>query len=197
MVTRPAAGRNLLDRISTDSFRESAKAFLELQVQRVIQPKDQDHLSIMLELTFFNPTPAFPGIDIADVSTLAAKSWLRLRDVRQAFRVRPNLPPDQDQDLTTILGRLPPAWRAAVSSAQDPDPVWIAIHVPGAALAIFEGPDPMADDDDDDDDDQDDATIPRLPPAQDPIRHHSAGFGCCSPTQDAWSPSTTLTLFVT
>ena len=166
LVTRPTAGRSRLDRIVTDSFRESAKAFLDLHVQRVIQPSAQDHLSIMLELTFFNPVPGYPGIDIADVSTSAAKSWLRLRDVCLACRARPTLPADQDQDLTTILSRLPPAWRVAIRRTLDPEHDWVAIHAPGTTPAVFEGPDPMADDDDDRarEDSADDSPSPTPPP---------------------------------
>jgi exonuclease III len=145
LVTQPAAGRRRLDRIATVSYRDSAQAFLDLNVQRIKQPDTQDHFSIMLELTFNNATPGAPGIDVASVTTPAAKSWLRLRDVRQAFldQAQDRLPLDQAQDLQIILNHLPPQWRGAVRAAEVPDPPWVAIHAPGDALAIFEGPDPM------------------------------------------------------
>ncbi len=145
LVTRPAAGRSSLDRIATESFRASARAFLELGVQRICQPADQDFWSIMLELTFSNPPPSRPGIDVRqDVSTPAGRSWLRLRDVRRAFLGRHLLQPDEAADLQAILDRLPPEWLAAVRAPQEPASSWAAIHAPGADLLLFEGPDPMA-----------------------------------------------------
>ena len=143
LVTCPAAGRDHLDRIATPSFRESVAAFLALEPQRILQPEDQDFYSIMKEVTYSNPTPSFPGINIDLVLTPAAKSWRRLRDVCEAARRSAQPQSPEAQDLQTILSNIPPAWAKAVRSVSDPAPDWIAIHAPGSTPAIFEGPDPI------------------------------------------------------
>jgi len=145
LVTRPAAGRGGLLRIATDSFRASVQAFLDLGVQRICRPADQDFWSIMLELTFSNSPHPQPGIDILrDVSTPTGRSWVRLRDVRRALLGRQLLQPAEEADLQAILDRLPPEWHAAVSAPLEPAAAWAAINAPGADLLLFEGPDPMA-----------------------------------------------------
>jgi hypothetical protein len=57
MVTRPAAGRRYLERIATPSYRDSVKAFLDLNIQRIRLLEDQDHFS--RSTTARGPAPAF------------------------------------------------------------------------------------------------------------------------------------------
>ena len=72
-----------------------------------------------------------------------ARTWLRLRDIRDAFNVRDTLAPLETQDLQFILQALPAPWRDTVCAPQDPLPPWRVVSDPGAALTILEGPDPM------------------------------------------------------
>ena len=144
LVTRPAAGLTRLGQIATDSYRESAAAFLQLRVGRVVAPDQQDEPSILMELTFHNPTPATPGISFDSVSTPAARSWLRLRDVRRVHRERSHLQPDELRDLQGILAGLPPAWQRAVCLDAHSEAVWVAVHPIGSSPGVFEGPDTMA-----------------------------------------------------
>ena len=160
IITRPDAGRHHLDRIKTPSYRDSVTEFLSLNFQRIKPIATMDHYSIMLELTFDNvvslpPTAAAPtalpstqpatySAAFKNVTTPKARTWLRLRDVRDAHRLRQDLQSPELQDLHYIIVSLPEPWRAAVCDPQDPVPTWHEISAPGAALAIFEGPNPMS-----------------------------------------------------
>ena len=142
MVTRPEAGRHLVHRVATESYRASLSAFLSLGVCRIVPVEDQDFSSVMLELTFQNPIPPCPGIDPAAMTTAVALTWSRLRDVRRAFQGRHSLPPDQASDLQVILAKLPSHWRVATCMAVDPPSSWSAISAPGDPVTVFEGLDP-------------------------------------------------------
>ena len=163
IVTCPDAGRHHLDRINTPSYRDSVTEFLSLNCQRIKPIATMDYHSIMLELTFNNvvylpatlaadtPAAASPptqpssySADFANITTPLARTWHRLRDVRNAHRLRQDLQPPELLDLDYIIDNLPEPWRAAVCDPQDPVPTWREITAPGAALAIFEGPDPMS-----------------------------------------------------
>ena len=126
-------------------LRAALRAFLKLGMQRILQSRDQDYHSVMLELTFCNITPESPtGIDLAAVHTDVAKGWLRLRDVRAAYQQRDQLPPEVRRDLVFILARLPAPWRAhVVAQTDDPGP-WRALPTLGTAAMVFQGPDPVS-----------------------------------------------------
>ena len=104
IVTRPAAAVPHLATVRSYILRAALRAFLKLGMQRILQCRDQDYHSVMLELTFCNITPESPtGIDLAAVHTDVAKGWLRLRDVRAAYQQRDQLPLEVRRDLVFIL----------------------------------------------------------------------------------------------
>jgi hypothetical protein len=143
MVTSPAAGRRYLERIATPSYRDSVKAFLDLNIQRIRLLEDQDHFSIKLELTFHNSPWTSTGLRPSTLTTPEARSWMRLGDVRKAFQRQPHLPQPQARDLRAIIRQLPDRWRTAVCEPQDPDVRWQCLTTPNAPLTLLEGPDPM------------------------------------------------------
>ena len=59
---------------ATPLVRESASAFAQLHLQRVVPPDQQDFNSVLLELTFNNPLPDSPPILLSTVSSAAAQS---------------------------------------------------------------------------------------------------------------------------
>ena len=79
-------------------------------------------------------------------SSARARTWLRLRDIRDAFNVRDTVAPLETQDLQFILQALPAPWRNTVCAPQDPLPPWRVVSDPGAALTILESEktDPLA-----------------------------------------------------
>ena len=94
-----------------------------------------------MELTFFNkPTPTSQPIDAAIARTPAARTWTRLRQVRQAYLERASLAPDVRQDLDALLPLLPQPWRTALTADDTPAPPFVAISAPGTLPVIFRGP---------------------------------------------------------
>ena len=130
--------------IRTPLVREMVSAFCKLGIQRIVEPASQGFNSIMLELTFDNALPDHAAILHTAVDTASALTWHRLRDVREAYLHREQLALNTRADLAAILARLPAAWRTAVTARNNTiTSEWTALHQPGAAVCIFEGPDPM------------------------------------------------------
>ena len=132
--------------ITTPYVRDMAASFTRLPLCRV-QPLDaQGFDSVMLELTFSNsmlPATVQP-VHAAEVAE-PARHWHRLRDVRAAFQHQHSLSAPEQDALTLILSRLPPTWRAAVTSLHRPAATWVMLSAPGASPTILRGPDPMHD----------------------------------------------------
>jgi hypothetical protein len=143
-VTCPAAGAGRLGEVKSAMLKAALTAFMQLGIKRILSHEEQDFESIMVELTFYNPTPEHvAGVLPTDVQTEAARSWTRVRDVRAAHLRRDQLGQDEMADLTMIIGRLPQAWRAqVVTTVVDPS-AWMALPVAADQQATFEGPDPV------------------------------------------------------
>ena len=137
VVTNPRSGGQLAA-IHTPLLREAIEAFLKLGVQRIVEPEEQSFHSIMLELTFQPTTLA-----IIEVASVAARGWVRLRDVRAAYAGRALLGGPEGQDLDMVVSRLPAAWRRAVTALHPGISEWQALFLQGEEDCIFLGPDPM------------------------------------------------------
>jgi hypothetical protein len=144
LVTAPAAVH--LPPTSTPLVSTAVAAFRRLGVHRIVPPEGQRLESVLLELTFGNaPDPAWLPVSPAEVTTPAARSWLRLGDVRAAHTQQASLAPDEAGDLALILGRLPQPWRSAVTDPLPQRSEWLAL--PGATvspLPLLWGPDPLS-----------------------------------------------------
>ena len=134
--------------ITTNLARESAEAFLLLNIRRIIAPPMQCPQSILLETTF-NNTPPFPSMPITSNQVLSSQalSWHRLKDIRSAHQQRAHLPPAAVQDLDFILSSLPDPWRDAVLLPELPPPKWKLFPAVAPAGPLAEGPDPLTGED--------------------------------------------------
>ena len=140
LVTRPMV-QPAFPGHATDSAKHAALAFQSLGVQRIMKPEEQDHWSVMHELTF-EEAGAAGGRQQAALATPAARSWLRLREVRAAWQGRDLLSDAERADLASLLAALPARWRAEVQRDDSPQPDWVCVspadrHMP----AVFRGPD--------------------------------------------------------
>ena len=143
VVTRPLVVP--LHSCSTPSFQASLDAFRQLGIKRILPPPLQDFHSVMMELTFSTPLlPTYPGIPQSSMTSVMARSWLRLSDVRAAFLLRTSLGQPAHLDLDSILGSLHPAWLHFVTLPIDPPSPWLAVTSPDAPLILFQGPDPSS-----------------------------------------------------
>lgn len=137
IVAAPAAGSTA--RITTDSYRLAADAFLSLGITRVKALTAQGALSVRLELTYGN---AATGLLTPEALTTAtAATWTRLRDVMDAMT---SLDPESAEwsDAQAIIARLPEAWRSALASGTSPEEDWSVLSGASDADVVAIGPAP-------------------------------------------------------
>lgn len=143
IVTCPSAGD--VHNVKSAMLRAALRAFLQLGVRRIQAPTTQDFQSVMLELTFHNVLQGTEAVEMLDVQSDTAKSWLRLRDVREAHLHRQQLTEEERVDLALVLSRLPVTWRAKVEAVTPPDSPWHAWATTGTTATVtLEGPDPLS-----------------------------------------------------
>jgi exonuclease III len=142
LVTRPALAPAFPPH-ATPSARAAVEAFQQLRVERIAQPEQQDFSSIMLELTFPAEGEAAGGRPRqGELATAAARSWLRLSEVREAGLRQEQLSAEELADWEQIVAALPPKWKGAVQRVLAPVPEWACISpAEGARPAVFRGPD--------------------------------------------------------
>ena len=142
LVTRPSLPPAFPPH-ATPSARAAVEAFQQLRIERIAQPEQQDFHSIMRELTFPAEGQAGGGRPRqGQLATAAARSWLRLSEVREAGLRRGQLAADEVADWEQIVAALPPRWREAVQLVIAPEPEWACIRpAEGARPAVFRGPD--------------------------------------------------------
>ena len=140
LVTRPSVQPAFPDH-ATASAKHAAQAFRSLKVQRIMRPEDQDHWSVLQELTFAEVGTA-GGLQQSALATPVARSWLRLREVRVAWQGRALLSDAEGADLNTLLEALPARWREEVKREANPRPEWVCVSpAEGPRPAVFRGPD--------------------------------------------------------
>ena len=126
---------------ATLSTRHAVEAFRQLRVQRIIEPDQQGFHSIMLELTF--PSEGAGGRPRQqELTTEAARSWLRLSEVREAGLRIEQLSAEERADWERIVAALPAQWRQEVQRVLAPEPEWSVVSpAAGTRPAVFRGPD--------------------------------------------------------
>jgi hypothetical protein len=122
LVTRPAL-LPLFPPHATPSTKHAVEAFRQLRFERIATPEQQDFHSIMLELTF-SAEGGRP--QQGELRTAAARSWLRLSQVREVGLRQEQLSADEGADWEQIVAALPARWRAEVQRVLAPEPVWLA-----------------------------------------------------------------------
>ena len=137
-----------IDSFTTNLGRESAEAFLLLNIRRIIAPPMQCPQSILLETTF-NNNPPFPSMPILSNQVLSSQALLgqRLKVVRSAHQQRALLPPAAAQDLDVILSSLPDPWQDAILLSERPPPKRKLFHAVAPAGPFAMGPDPLTGED--------------------------------------------------
>ena len=140
LVSRPAL-QPAFPASATRSTVLAVEAFRELKVKRIAHPGRQDHWSVMHELTFA-AAGSGEGVQQAQMASLGARQWLRLREVRAAWLRREELSAAERSDLGAIVDALPGEWRVEVQREDSPEPEWVCISpAEGSRPAVFQGPD--------------------------------------------------------
>jgi hypothetical protein len=140
LITRPALPPAFPPHV-TLSAKHAVEAFRQLRVQRIATPEQQDFPSIMLELTF-TAEGAEGRPRQEELSTEAARSWLRLSQVREAGLRQEQLSAEERADWERIVAALPARWREEVRRVLAPVPEWACISpAEGSRPAVFRGPD--------------------------------------------------------
>jgi len=140
LVTRPGLHATFPTH-ATRSTVHAVQAFRQLKVQRIATPAQQDHWSVMQELTFA-PAGSNGGLLQALATTPKARGWLRLSQVRAAWTERELLEAEELVDLEAILAAIPTEWRAAVQREALPEPEWACVcPAAGHRPAVFRGQD--------------------------------------------------------
>jgi len=134
VVACPTAGDP--SAVRTPAYRESLLAFRKLGVHRIVEPASQSFHSVMRELTFRNPVSG--DLQPAALTTLRARSWLRLTDLREARRL--GLAGAEAADAAAVCASLPAPWRAMVMLTNEPLTEWSALSAPDAPEQVFSGP---------------------------------------------------------
>ena len=140
LVTRPSL-QAVFPAHATNSLVHAVEAFKELKVQRILKPDQQDHWSVMHELTFAEAGTE-GGLLQAHLATAPARGWLRLSEVRAAWLQRDLLGAEVGADLEAVLAALPAEWRAEVRRGENPEPEWECVSpAEGQRPAVFRGRD--------------------------------------------------------
>ena len=142
LVTRPALLPHFPPH-ATPSTRAAVEAFQQMRVQRIATPEQQDFHSIMLELSFPAEGEGEEGRPRqGELGSEAARSWLRLSQVREAGLRREQLSAEEEADWERIVAALPARWRVEVQRVLAPEPEWACIRpAEGPLPAVFRGRD--------------------------------------------------------